>query len=464
MSVASTSQLIDPAEVRRWAATLRGPVLLPGHLAYDSARRVWNRAIDARPAAIARCSTVDDVRRGIEFARVRNLPLAVRSGGHSQAGHGTCDGGIVVDLSSLRAIAIDPDRHVATVAAGARVGDVLDATRARGMVTPMGGCPEVGVGGLTLGGGENFLMARYGAVCDNLLGGEVVTADGRVLATDARVHPDLFWAIRGGSGNVGIVTSFHYRLLPFTHVLSGQFFFEVARAREVMLRYRDLMADASDDLETSGGLASRSDGPAFAVDICVGGDARRAGAVAAHWRTVLRPESDTVKWAPFSADLVVPAAASAGSGIFVPELSDAVIEIIAAAVESAPASATVTWNDFHGEVTRVPREAMAFPLRDAGFDLFLSAPWTDDESRRAARRWVSELVQSLRPYGRGVYVNNLNESEGGRVVEAYGANYARLSTIKRIYDPDNVFHVNPNVPPARPSAESRDQGRSQHSR
>jgi hypothetical protein len=445
--VARAFQLVDPAAVRKWARTLRGPVLLPGAAAYESARRVWNRGIDVRPAAIAQCSTVDDVRRTLEFARSHQLPLAVRSGGHSQAGHGTCDGGVVADLGSLRAITIDLARARATVGAGARVADVLDATLARGMVTPMGGCPEVGVGGLTLGGGENFLMGRFGAVCDNLTRADVLTVDGRVLTADDTTHPDLFWAIRGGGGNFGIVTSFEYRLLPLTHVLSGQFLFAVQRAGDVMRSYRDLMADVLDVVETSGGLTFLSDGPMFFVAVCFCGERAESEAMASRWRSTLRPERDTVTWSPYTADLVVPAAPSSGTGIFLPELTDAVIDAVADAALAAPPSSTATWNDFHGAVTRVPREAMAFPLREPGFDLFISAPWHDEGSRQVARRWVNELLETLQPFGRGAYVNNLHEGEGDRVPAAYGANYARLAAIKRTYDPDNVLRINPNILP-----------------
>ena len=442
---------MDIALLRQWASTLRGSVILPADLAYDAARRVWNLAEDRRPAAIVRCGDVDDIRKAIDFVRASGAPVAVRSGGHSQAGHGTCDGGLVLDLASLRAIDVDDQRRVARVSAGARVADVLDATLARGLMTPMGGCPDVGVGGLTLGGGENFLMATCGAVVDNLVAAEVVTADGRVLRADAEENADLFWAIRGGGGNFGVVSWFEYRLRPAADVLSGQMVFPIARTRETMLRYRDLMQDIPDTLETSGGLAPLPSGPAFFVALCASGERGEAERLVDAWRAELQPESDSIKWSPYTADLVVPAAASDGTGVFLPAMTDAVVEVFAAAVAAAPPTASVVWNDFHGAVTRVPREAMAFPLRDRGFDVFVNASWETSEARQAAQAWVRQVGAALRPLGRGVYVNNLNDGESDRVAEAYGANYARLTAIKAHYDPDNLWRRNHNVRPEGPT-------------
>ena len=201
----------DLASFRRWAATLKGEVILPVDAAYDASRRIWNLDIDRRPAAIVRCADETDVVRAVDFGRTQGLVVAVRSGGHSQAGHSTCDGGMVIDLGRLNQVDVDRGARVARVEAGTRVGAMLDAMRAVGMTTPSGGCPDVGIGGLTLGGGESFLMARYGAVCDNLLSAQVVTAAGRIVTASADEHADLYWAIRGGGGNFGIVTAFAFQ-------------------------------------------------------------------------------------------------------------------------------------------------------------------------------------------------------------------------------------------------------------
>jgi len=437
----------DAAALRAWAGTLTGPVILPDDDAFDAARVVWNRAIDRRPAAIARVADVDDVVRTLEFARAQELQLAVRSGGHSQAGHGTCDGGIVLDLGGFRNVSVDPRARVARVAAGSRVIDVMDATQRVGLLTPMGGCPDVGVGGLTLGGGENFLMAKYGAVCDNVLSADVVLSDGRVMTADEQTHADLFWALRGGGGNFGIVTAFEYRTQPVVEVLSGQLIFPVVAAREAMLRYRDLLADVPDEFSTSGGLSPIPDGPMFFISVCHCGPRRDGDRLIERWIERLRPEIQTVKWAPYSSELSVPAAPSVGTGRFLTELSDPVVEMLAAAMITGPPMASAVWNDFHGAVTRVPLDAMAFPLRQRGFDLFISVPWETQAARQVAIDWSSQLADALAPYSHGVYVNNLNETEADRVRDAYGPHYDRLAAIKARYDPDNVFRVNHNIRP-----------------
>ena len=395
-----------------------------------------------------RCAAADDILRALEFARTSNLPLAVRSGGHSQAGHGSCDDGIVVDLGGMRGIEIDPARRVARVASGARVRDVMDATQRYGLTTPMGGCPDVGVGGLTLGGGENFLMAKYGAVVDNVIGAEIITADGMLRMVSETEHPDLFWAIRGGGGNFGVVTSFSYRLYDVGDVvLAGQFTFPLSHAAETMRAYRELMETAPDEFSTSGGLTTVPDGPAFFIAVCYCGERKAGERMIGAWRSALRPVEDTVKWGPYSSELTVPPAASVGTGVFLRELNDDVIDRFAMAISAAPLSANAVWNDFHGAVTRVPPEAMAFPLRHRGFDLFISVPWETEQDRRQAVDWVDRLARELRPFGRGVYVNNLNENEDNRVREAFGVNYDRLVQIKGRYDPTNVWRVNHNVAP-----------------
>jgi FAD/FMN-containing dehydrogenase len=438
---------VDPFTIRQWAGTLDGPVIVPTDDAFDSARLVWNRAIDVQPLAVVRCAGLEDVVRTIDFARTQEVPVAIRSGGHSQAGHGTCDGGIVVDLGSFRSVGVDDTGRVARVAAGARVSDVMDATQRYGLLTPMGGCPDVGVGGLTLGGGENFLMAKYGAVCDNLRAARVVTVDGRVLTASDQEHPDLFWALRGGSGNFGVVTSFEYRLYPIREVLAGQLVFPIRRAAEVMRRYRDLMQSAPDELTTSGGLSPIPNGPMFFLHVCYCGDQQQGQRLLDGWLSALKPEKDTIEWGPYQSELSVPAAASVGTGRFLPELTDEVIEAFVSALVEAPAAASAVWNDLHGAVTRVALDETAFPLRHPGFDLFLSVPWTTDEERDGAIAWSSALSRALAPFSRGVYVNNLNETESDRVREAFGPHYTRLAAIKKRYDPDNFFRVNHNIKP-----------------
>ena len=439
--------MTDLASFRRWAVAVKGEVILPVDAAYNASRRIWNLDIDRRPAAIVRCADETDVARAVDFGRAQGLVVAVRSGGHSQAGHSTCEGGMVIDLGRLNQVAVDRGARVARVEAGTRVGAMLDAMRAVGMTTPSGGCPDVGIGGLTLGGGESFLMARYGAVCDNLLSAQIVTAAGHLVTASADEHADLYWAIRGGGGNFGIVTAFAFRLHPLDHVLSGRFLFPVSRTSEVVRRYRDLMTSAPDELQTSGGIVSSEHEPALSIVVCHCGSAAAGHRLMDHWRARLRPESDDIQWKPYSADFIVPPMASGGTGAFLPELSDDVIEVLAEYFSTAPPLCTATWTDYHGAVTRVPPDAMAFPLRSAGYDVFVQVSWKAAERRDGALEWLRGLHSALRPWARGVYINNIGNEPPVRTSDAYGTNYERLAHIKAKYDADNFFHLNHNIRP-----------------
>ena len=442
------SSIVSRERFLHLASTLDGNVALPEDVEYNDARQVWNRAIDRRPAAIVRCASVDDVRRGLEFGVTHGLEIAVRSGGHSQAGHGVADDALVLDLRGLNRIAVNETSLTARVEGGAIVSELMTALGPHGLVTPTGGCADVGLGGLTLGGGENLLMARYGAVCDNVLAADVVLADGRLVAANPHDHADLFWAIRGGGGNFGIVTRFEYRLIRLESLLSGLLYFPVSRTAEVLRVYRDLMVEAPDDLQTAGGLTGTPHGAALMVSFSYCGGLSEGERIADRWRKQLRPTKDTVQAGPYTAEFSMGGGPSAGGGAFLPELSDAVIDVLASFYPSAPPDASAVWNDFHGAVTRVPIEATAFSLRRRGFDLFISAPWHDAEGRQQTLAWVRGLHASLRSHADGVYVNNLEDEGEARVRESYGPNYSRLSRVKAQYDPRNIFHVNQNIVPS----------------
>ena len=334
------SSAVGRERLRHLASTLDGIIVLPDDVAYDEARQVWNRAMDRRPAAIVSCASVDDVRRGLEFAVTHRLEIAVRSGGHSQAGHGVADGALVLDLRRLNRVVVDPSSLSARVEGGAIVSELMTAWRPYGLVTPTGGCPDVGLGGLTLGGGENMLMARYGAVCDNVLATEVVLADGRLVAANPREHADLFWAIRGGGGNFGIVTSFEYQLFRLDSVLSGLLYFPVSRTADVLHVYRNLIAEAPDELQTAGGLMGTPHGPALMVSFCYCG-------VLAHGRADRRSVAEVAAaneghraGGPYTAEFSMGDGPSAGGGAFLPELSDAVIDVLASSYPNAPPDAS----------------------------------------------------------------------------------------------------------------------------
>ena len=422
--------------------------LRPGDPGYDAARRVWNLDIDRHPAAIVYPESPDAVAQAVRFARERELPLAVRSGGHSQAGHSVCEGGIVIDLARLDRIVVDPGRGTVRTGSGVRTGALLAALSPAGLITPTGGCPDVGIGGLTLGGGTGAVMAKFGATCDNLLSADVVTASGELITASASQHPDLFWALRGGGGNFGIVTSFELRAHPLDRVLSARFLFPVSRTSEVTRRYRELLPDVPDDLQTSGGIVSSETHPTFFIALCHCGEANAANRVVERWRAALRPDTDDIAWTPYTADLELPAIAGDGTGAFLPDLSDALIDVLAGSFAAAPPFCTAAWNDYHGAVTRVAGDATAFPLRHRGCDLFVHAGWRAEEDRGAALVWLHELSTGLRPYAAGVYVNSLGHEPMSRTADAYGPNYERLCAVKSRYDPTNIFRHNHNIPPA----------------
>ena len=323
------------------------------------------------------------------------LEIAVRSGGHSHAGHGVADGALVLDLRGLNRVTVNPSSLSVRVQGGTIVSELMTALRPYGLVTPTGGCPDVGLGGLTLGGGENMLMACYSAVCDNVLATDVVLADGRLVVASPMEHPDLFWAIRGGGGNFGIVTSFEYQLVRLDSVVSGLLYFPISRTADILRAYRDLIVKAPDELQTAGGLTGTPHGAELFISFCYCGDLPEGERIADRWRKLLRPTKDTVQAGPYTSEFSMGDGPSAGGGAFLPALSDAVIDVLASSYRGAPSDASAVWNDFHGAVTRVPIEATAFPLRRRGFDLFISAPWQDEEGRTQAFTWRRGLLHSL---------------------------------------------------------------------
>src|SRR5579884_27615 len=259
---------INPTTLQNFKANLHGELIVPGDETYDNARRVWNGMIDKYPAAIARCVDVADVVRAVQFARNQHLEVAVRGGGHSFAGNGTCDGGLVIDLSPMKRVQVDPVKRIARVQAGLTLGECLREMQPFGLGIPVGTASETGLAGLTLGGGTGWLMGKYGLTIDNLLAVEIVLADGRVKRASAEEHPDLFWAVRGGSGNFGIVTTFEFRLHPVDTLLAGMLLYPPTRARELLRLYSDLTRTAADDLTVSAALASTPDGPMLALGLC----------------------------------------------------------------------------------------------------------------------------------------------------------------------------------------------------
>ncbi|HEY7560859.1 MAG TPA: FAD-binding oxidoreductase [Gaiellaceae bacterium] len=452
---------------------MRGQVLVPTSPGYDAARRIWNGAIDRRPACIARCAGVADVVAAVRFARDHDLEIAVRGGGHNVAGTAVCDDGVVIDLSAMRAVWVDVAGRTAWVQGGALWSDVDHESQAHGLATTGGIVSHTGVAGLTLGGGVGFLMRKHGLAVDNLLAAEVVTAEGSVVRASADEHPDLFWALRGGGGNFGVVTSFRFALHPLgPTVMAGPVFWAADDTAEVLRRYREFAAEAPDELGSVVRLGTvpplpviPSDlhwRPAVAITCCYAGSVEEGERAVRALRRFGTPLVDLLAPAPYVAfqggvdDTVLHGWQYYWKATNLAGLSDDAIDVIAdhAYAAGSPRSYAAMFH-LGGAVARVPRDATAYAGRDVAHNIVIDAVWLPDESGEhavAEAAWARRFLEALQPHGAGgVYVNFLDsDDDSSRVREAYGDPiYRRLAEIKAKYDPDNVFHHNKNIPPDR---------------
>jgi hypothetical protein len=441
---------IDAAAIRRLSAEIAGQVITPATPVYDTARQVFNRAFDRHPALIVRCAGASDVARALAFVQRLHLPVAVRGGGHSRAGFGVCNGGVVIDLAGMHTVDVDAKRRVARAAAGALARDVDTATQRVGLATVMGGCPTVGVAGLTMGGGEGLLMSKYGATCDNLLSAQVVTVDGRRIEASHDATPDLFWAIRGGGGNFGVVTALSYRLHPLTTVLAGTLTYPPGRIPELLQAFVQFVSTAPDEMNVVGEVLPSVDGPRFHMLVCHCGDARHGTDLLAPLRA-LAPSDDRIGVASYLATQATINPYTAGAhfqtNLFLPTLTSDAITTINAAATAAPPGTRVFIVPLYGAISRVPAGDTAFPLRSPGYELDIMGRWSSAQEEAATVRWVKNLRDTLQPLSKGVYSNQLGETSDALVRAAYGPNYARLAMIKRKFDPANVLRLNQNIDP-----------------
>ncbi len=451
-----SAPILDTGALTALRTRLGGAVVLPEGPDYDDARRVFNAMIDRRPAAIVRCADTENVVAAVRFAASHDLPLTVRGGGHAVPGHAVADGGLMVDLSPMKGIAVDPDRRVATAQPGLRLGEFVVATEQYGLVSPTGTVSDTGLAGLTLGAGYGWLNGKYGLAIDNLVGAEVVTADGKVLRASEDEHPDLFWALRGGSGNFGVVTSFELRLHPVPQVLGGMLIHPFPRAEEVLRFYREVAAAAPDELTLYAALLTAPDGnQAVAIAACWCGPLEAGERVLAPIRAFGPPLADLIRPMPYSEmNTLTDEALPPGLRYYwkwnsLRELSDGAIEAIVEHVARVPSPRTVVLIDHvHGAARRVAPTATAFPNRDSPHGLVILSGWDDPADDEPNIRWTRELAVATRPFATGgVYVN---EAWDEQPRAAFGVNYERLVAIKTRYDPTNLFRHNTNIAPAAP--------------
>jgi FAD/FMN-containing dehydrogenase len=453
------STTLDHARVAGLADELAGSVLRPGDASYDAARAVHNGLIDRRPALIVRCRSTGDVVAALAFARDAGLEVSVRGGGHNVAGRAVTDGGLMIDLAEMKRITVDPRAAIATAEGGVIWAELNEAAAAHGLAVTGGAVSTTGIAGYTLGGGLGWLMAKHGLAADNLLGVELVTADGDVLHVDGESHPDLFWALRGGGGNFGIATSFTYRLHAVETVVGGLIAHPIDAAPELLRFYRDAVADASDDLTVWAGLVHAPDGSGAKLAALVvfhTGDADEAERDLAPFKAWGSPLVADVGPMPYPVmNTLLDAGFPDGAlnywlSSFTRGLSDELIDLAVERFAAVPSPMTaILFEHFHGAVTRVGPTQTAVPHRDEGWNLLIPGVWTDPADTEANITWSRETFAALRPqFGTGRWLNYLGDDQKDDAIRAaYGPNYERLREIKRRYDPGNVFHLNHNIAP-----------------
>jgi FAD/FMN-containing dehydrogenase len=445
--------------IQVFKASLRGELLRPDDGGFDDARKVYNAMIDKRPAMIVRCAGVADVIAAVNFAREHDLLVAVRGGGHNVAGNALCDDGMVIDLSGMRAIRVDPASRTARAEAGATYREFDRETQAFGLATTGGTISATGIAGLTLGGGLGWLMRQHGLACDNLLSVDMVLADGRFVTASAEENADLFWGVRGGGGNFGVVTSFEYRVHPVGMVLGGMLIHPLPNAREALRFYRDFSSTAPDELAVFAGLLTTPDGmQVLAFILCYNGPIEEGEAAIASLRQFGPPVADMVQPMPYT---VMQAILDDGfpNGLqnywkssFLQEISDEAIDTMIASFTAAgsPLAAMVI-EHCGGAMARVDKDETAFSHREGHSNLLIISRWGDPSEAEAQTRWARATWTAMQPFSDGGVYSNYVEggAEGAdRVRAAYGdATYDRLAALKKKYDPNNFFRVNQNIKP-----------------
>lgn len=437
-------------------SAISGKVLEPSNEGYEEARKIWNGMIDKRPALIVQCASAHDVIEAVKFATVHDLIISVRGGGHNVTGNAVCDGGLMIDLSPMKKIDVDPQLRTATAETGATWADFDKATQAFGLATTGGVVSTTGIAGLTLGGGVGWLVGRFGLSCDNVISAEVVTADGELVVANEAENEDLFWGLKGGGGNFGIVTSLKYQLHPVSTVMGGMILHPVANAKEVIKFYRDFIKSTPDELTLYCAFVHTPDGMQVCGYVgCYSGDIAEGEKVVKPLREFGAPVADMFQEQPY---LQIQTMLEAGfphgnryywKSNYLESLPDDAIDTIITHAQTVSSQRSAIILEFYGgAANREPKAPAAFPHRKEQIDLVVISNWVNSEEDEKHIEWTRAFWNGMQPFSsKRVYVNALGVEGEERVREAYGENYDRLLTLKKKYDPKNVFRLNQNINP-----------------
>jgi FAD/FMN-containing dehydrogenase len=453
-----SDKILEEATVQTLADGLRGRLVRPGDSSYDEARKIWNGMIDRRPALIARCAGAADIIATVRFAREHGLLVSVKGGGHNITGNAVCEGGLMIDLSPMKSVRVDPVGRTARAEAGLTWGEYNRETQAFGLASTGGVVSTTGIAGLTLGGGLGWLHGKHGLSCDNLLSADLVTADGKLLTASRELHPDLFWGLRGGGGNFGVVTSFEYALHPVDSVLAGMVVHPMAKAKEMLCFYREFCRGCPDELVAAAAMMTSADGDPIAVIVAAYiGDPTAGERAMASLRKFGPPLADTIAPTSYVALNSLFDAAFPYGGVqrywkssFLKELGDDLLDImIARSTKFLSPMSNVLFFHLHGAATRVDPNDTAFGARDDQWDYDVISQWTDLAESSGHIQWTRDFWTAVEPFASGqVYVNHLDAEEGTtRIKAAYSRNYERLVALKNKYDPTNLFRMNQNIKP-----------------
>lgn len=462
-TIDQTDRLVDQDTLERLRTHLQGGIALPHTAEYDEARQIWNAMIDRRPGLIVRCASAADILTAVRFARDHRLLTAIRAGGHNIAGSAVCDDGLMIDLSPMRSVQVDPDRRTAKVAPGATLAEFDRAAQAFGLATPLGINSTTGVAGLTLGGGFGWLSRKHGMTVDNLLSVDLVTATGVEVHASAEEHPDLFWAIRGGGGNFGVVTSFEFALHPVgPEIYAGLIVHPLAQAGDLLRHYREFAASAPDDLSSWVVLRKAPPLPFLPPEVhgkevlvfavCHAGDPGEGERAVAPLLALGQPVGSHLGPMPYTAwqsafdPLLTPGARNYWKSHNFRTLSDPALDLIVQYAGQLPSPhSEIFLAQLGGAAARMASDATAYPHRDIEFGMNVHTRWEDPADDQRCIDWARRFFDATAPHATGgVYVNFISAGEE-RVMAAYGGNYDRLAEIKRRYDPDNLFRLNQNI-------------------